>query len=365
MVMPRFCLAVLMAGMVAIISPPAAAAAQADPQALFAPRPDGRDHQLDYSVWTEALQAYVVSMGPPLRKMPVSVAGPLGTRTRIGPDSMYRTDGSMIGYSLIDGEVMANIARYRQELQAVADTLDIAALPRNEQLAYWLNLYNVAMVEKIGENWPVRQPREIMLDGVPLDEARFITVQGTALSPRDIRERIVFVHWKNPKVIYGFWRGEIGGPALQREAFAGRDVGAQLDRAAQEFINSRRGTERRGDTLHVSRLYAEMAPFYFPDFERDLRAHLAPYGEGKVTEMLEKATFIRPSLYEYDIADLSGGRPTNPFFTSGRLDAGVVRVLAERAIKFEYMRRERIPTYTITVSNITLPGDAPNKDEVE
>ena len=331
----------------------------------FTPRPDGRDHRLDYSVWTEALRNYVVSMGPPLRKMPISPDGPSGTRMKIGPTSMYRSDGTMIGYALIDREVMANIARYRQELQAVADTLDIQALPRNEQLAFWINLHNVAMVEKIGENWPVRQPREIDMDGGPLEDARFIMVRGIALSPRDIRERIVFAHWKNPKVIYGFWRGEIGGPALQREAFDGRLIANQLDLAAWEFTNSRRGVEKRGDTLHVSRLYAEVAPFYFRDFEPDLRAHLRSFVEGKVTEMLDETAFTKASLFEYDIADLSGGRRTNPFFASGRLDAGIVRILNERARKFDLMRRRDIPTFSITFSNIDLPGDPPNKGEVE
>jgi hypothetical protein len=361
----RHFLAILVAGTMAIITPPAAAAAPPESLTLFTPHPDGRDHRLDYSVWTEALRAYVVSMGPPLRKMPVSESGPLGTRTKIGPTSMYRTDGSMIGYALIDREVMANIARYREELQAVADTLDIQALPRNEQLAFWINLHNVAMVEKIGENWPVREPREIELDGGPLEDAQFITVRGVALSPRDIRERIVFANWKNPKVIYGFWRGEIGGPALQREAFDGRVITDQLDFAAREFTNSRRGVEKRGDTLHVSRLYAEVAPFYFPDFDTDLRAHLRSFVEGKVIDMLDKTAFTKASLFEYDIADLSGGRRTNPFFASGRMDAGMARILAERERKFEYMRREEIPTYTITFSNITLPGDPPKQDEVE
>jgi hypothetical protein len=333
--------------------------------AQFIPRPDGRDHRLDYGVWTEALAAFVVSMGPPLRKVPLDVAAPPGTRIKMGPNSFYRLDGSMIGFTLIDREVMSNIARYRRELQAVADTLDIQALPRNEQLAFWLNLHNVAMVEKIGENWPIRQPRDILIDGVPLEDAPFITVQGIALSPRDIRERIVYAHWESPVVIYGFWRGEIGGPAIQRAAFDGRDIASQLDLAAREFVNSRRGTERRGDTMHVSRFYTDAAPFYFSDFDRDLRGHLAQHVEGTLVESLAETALIEATIYEYDIADLSGGARSNPFFASGRLDAGVARMLAERQRKFEYMRRERIPTFTITVSNITLPGDPPNKGEVD
>jgi len=346
-------------------APAGPAAIAAEGLAAFAPRPDGRDRRLDYSVWTEALQAYVVSMGPPLRKMPVTVAGPPGSRIKNGPDSMYRTDGAMIGFSIIDRDVIANVGRYRRELEAVADALDLPSLPRNEQLAFWLNLHNVAMMEKIGEAWPIRQPRDVVVDGVPLDDARFITVNGVALSPRDIRERIVYAHWRNPVVIYGFWRGEIGGPAIQREAFAGQDLADQLDRAAREFVNSRRGTEKRGDTLHVSRFYDEAASFYFPRFEPDMRAHLTRYVEGPVVTMLAETTFIKPTIYEYDIADLSGGRRSNAFFSTGRLDIGASIMLAERERKLEYIRRTQPRSGIVTFSNIDLPGDPPNKGEVE
>ena len=338
------------------------AAPPREPLAVFAPRPDGRDHRLDYSVWTEALRAYVVSMGPPLRKMPPG--GPAGRR-KDGHNSLYRLDGAMVGFDVMNAEIIANIARYRRELEAVADTLDIQALPRNEQLAFWFNLHNVALVEKIAAEWPVYIPRDILVDGVPLDEARFITVRGIALSPRDIREQIVFRHWKNPKAIYGFWRGEIGGPAMQREAFDGRDIGEQLDRTAREFTNSRRGVERRGDTLHVSQFYAEVAPFYFPQFEQDLRAHLANYVEGKVANMLVETEMVKASIYEHDIADLSGGRPPSLFYRGGQLSPQVLKLLGERAQKFEYMRRKDIPIYTVTFSNITLPGDPPGNSEVE
>lgn len=336
-----------------------------DSLAVFAPRPDGRQHRLDYTAWSEALAAFVLSMGPPLRKMPVIVQGPMGTRIKIGHNSIYRLEGAMVGFSLIDREVMVNIARYRRELEDVADQVDIPSLPRNEQLAYWLNLHNVAMVEKIGENWPIHQPRELLIDGVPLDEARFISVAGEALSLRDIRERVVFANWKNPAVIYGFWRGEIGGPAIQRAAFDGRSLSDQLDRAAHEFVNSRRGVERRGGTLHVSQLYAEAAPFYFTDFDADLRSHLARYVEGKVAEMLAETSRIDTTLREHDIADTSGGRRNNAFFANGRLDPGTTKLLDERRRKLDYIRRTQPRSGTVTFSNITLPGDPPNKGEVD
>lgn len=350
---------ILTAACLALAAPGHAAAV--DAHGIFAPRPDGRKDRLDFSAWSEVLAAYVVSMGPPLRKMPPG--GFSGSR-RNGHNSIYRLEGAMVGFSFIDRETTANIARYRRELEELADRVDIQALPRNEQLAYWFNLHNVAMVEKIAEVWPVYVPRDIMVDGAQLDEARFITVRGMALSPRDIRERIVFPHWRSPEVIYGFWRGEIGGPAIQRSAYEGKDIANQLARAAREFANSRRGVERRGGTLHVSRLYAEAGPFFFPDFEADLRAHLARHVEGKVAEMLAETAGVEASLREHDIADLSGGRLLNEFYR-GRLSPADLSLLSQRAWKFEYIARKMPRSVTVTFSNIYLPDDPPERAEVE
>jgi hypothetical protein len=164
-------------------------------------------------------------------------------------------------------------------------------------------------MEQIARAWPVREPRDIRLGGVPLDDARFITLRGIPLSLRDIRENIVFRNWKNPKVIYGFWRGEIGGPELQRHAFTGANVDSLLDVAALDFVNSLRGIQKRGDRLEVSTLYADVAPFYFSDFGRDLRSHLADYAEPPAAQILATTRRTIATIKDHDIADLHGGAP--------------------------------------------------------
>ncbi|MFL0355779.1 DUF547 domain-containing protein [Erythrobacter sp. GH1-10] len=329
------------------------------------PYEDRIQHRIDYSIWTSALSNFVISMGPPLRKKPFNPPSVIGTRRQLGHNSIYRLDGSMFAFSFMNDEVRESFTEYRLDLQSVADTLDIQSIPRNEQLAYWLNLHNVAMVEQIAKHWPVRQPREIEVDGVPLDHAKFIVVEGIALSPRDIREKIVYPNWRNPKVIYGFWRGEIGGPAMQREAFTGNNVSDQLDRAAREFANSRRGVEKRGDTLHVSQLFEEAAPFYFRDFEADLRKHLLDFAEEEVREMLGETATAKASLSEHDIADLAGGARDNPWFSSGRIGRGIATLLAQRAQKLDYVERKGLRQGQVIFSNIDLPGDPPDKNEVE
>ena len=152
----------------------------------------------------------------------------------------------------------------------------------------------------------LRAGNVIMVGSEPLDEARFITVKGVPVSLRDIRENIVFRHWKDPKVIYGFWRGEIGGPSIQKEAFNADNVARLLQRGAVDFVNSLRGTQMDGERLEVATLYAEVAPFYFRDFEGDLRRHLAAFAEEPTAQILANTRAVSATISEHGIADLHG-----------------------------------------------------------
>ena len=227
-------------------------------------------------------------------------------------------------------------------------------------------------MHRVGQH-PIRQPREIEIDGVSLNDAKFITVEGVALSPRDIREQIVFANWKSPEVMYGFWHGEIGSPSLQREAFNADNVGDLLQRSARDFVNSLRGTQKLGNTLQVSQMYREAAPYFFSNFENDLRRHLAEFADDETKEILSQTSALEASVAEYDIADLAGG-VREPIYQniesasgvqkSFRVPQSMAQLLAQRQTKFEKMIREG-RTGTVTFSNIKLPGDAETEDEVE
>ena len=363
------------------IASPASDPAQSDERlALFAPTTDPVRHRIDYEIWDFALKHVVMIMGPPDRKWAVRPNPAVGTRIKQGAQSGYRLEGSLVMFRFLHQDIINSFTEYRQDLERVTETLDISALPRNEQLAFWLNLHNVALLEQLAKEWPVREPREIKVGGEPLDEARFITVRGVPVSLRDIRENIVFRHWKDPKVIYGFWRGEIGGPELQRHAFTGGNVGSLLDVAALDYVNSLRGTQKRGDTMHVASLYAEVAPFFFPDFERDVRSHVAKYAEEPVAEILTKTSGVRATIRETDIADLHGGaRPPNYLFAGsgpGAMDDPLVgwsdmmgqaafELIEARQRKLARMWRRGQPIGRVFFSNIDLPGDPPNKNAVE
>ncbi|WP_247711629.1 DUF547 domain-containing protein [Qipengyuania aurantiaca] len=328
---------------------PTSAAVTSGEFARFIPREDNRK-RLDWQLWTDALQYMVLNMGQSLREAEGKPLAQTGTRQVYGHDSRIRLEGNRVMFSLMADEAIEPIAEYRRDLERIGGEIDIATLPRKEQLAYWMNLHNVATIEMIAANYPAKSPSRIKIgdDKVPMDRAKFITVGGVAMSPHDIRTRIVFPNWSDPKVIYGFFRGELGGPSIRKEAFTADTVDMLLIDAAGEFVNSLRGVEKYGKNLLVSKIYEEAAPFFFTDFEADLRAHLRTHAQEEVAGLIDRAEGVKYNAYVDTTADLAGGERQPIYYGSTTLSSAdslrvppsVARLLGERYEKYEKLRRE-------------------------
>ena len=339
----------------------------------FRPQPDGSATQIDYSIWDEALKFFVLRMGQSIREGAPRVDPGMGTRRVYGHESRYRLEGNRIAFSFLEPEVIESLTQYREDLQQTADLVQIAKLPKNEQLAFWINLHNVAVIEQIARNYPLTQPYKIKPMGGDslLDDAKFITVNGVSMSPSDIRKHIVYPNWADPKVIYGFFHGDIGSPSIQREAFNGSNIDVVLGVSGLEFVNSLRGAAKVGSTLQVNKVYEEARPFYFPQWPADLRAHLQTYGDEELRADLIATSRLEATIEERDIADLSRGE-TDPGLNfvvenagtdaeglrSFRVPANVQRMLAERARKMEKLRRRGLIGKVIV-----LPGQGGDANE--
>ncbi|WP_203291892.1 DUF547 domain-containing protein [Maricaulis parjimensis] len=276
---------------------------------------DSQRH-VDYGVWSDLLHDFVLNVPimdrEPERRRSIST----GSRVSSANESRYRYEANRIAYHLMSDEYKAAISDYRRDLEALPEQIDLASLPRDEQLAYWMNLHNVAVVEQVMLNYPFTYVNRQNAHGTRDDlfEAKILTVAGVPLSLNDIRIRIVYENWDDPRVIYGFFNGAIGGPELARDAFDGNQIWRQLDRNANEFVNSLRGVEVSRSALRVSHIYDEAAPYLFENFEADLRAHLRTYANEETAEQLAGNRPVRADVEEWHIADLINGssRCTGP-----------------------------------------------------
>lgn len=301
---------------------------------IFTPRAQTKSTTIDYSIWDDAMALVVLDLGPSLRKRAAQPPATIGSRFKRGHQTPYRLEGSRFTFAYLTDDFIAGLTDYRKDLQDIGSRIDIVRLSRNEQLAFWLNLHNVALIEKIAQSYPTERPEDIKVDvdgeKVKLHDAKFITVKGQQLSLRDIRENVVYKNWSNPNVIYGFFRGDIGGPKLPRAAYSATNLDYHLNANAVEFVNSLRGFHEGYKARKISAIYEDAGPFFFTDFEADLTAHLLKYAERETIEEVRSGHPFKVDKYDNMIADLSGGRRLGSSGTSSEsMSAETRRLLSE------------------------------------
>lgn len=218
--------------------------------------------------------------------------------------SRLRFEGNRFLFSKLKEDHKAFVEDYVADLIDIANTRGLAVLNRDEQLAFWLNLYNASVIDFLAQQYPVRS-----IDTVrdQLFAAKRYTIQGIDLSLDDIRLRILQPIWQDPRVIYGLFQGHRGGPDIRTDAYTAETVWAKLDDNAETFVRSLRGVQFWTLATKISSIYAENAD-YFKDFESDVRAHLEPLMTESMRSKYDGKKRLKATI-DYDvIADTRGGR---------------------------------------------------------
>lgn len=340
--------------------------------AVFEPAPSGRSTSLDYDVISDALEVIVFNTGPSTRIRARPKEPGAGTRFVRGHNSPYRLEGNKIFLSQFDDETGNSFREYVESLEAIGNSLDITTLPRNEQLAYWFNLHNVLVIATLAEKYPVRYPEDMRVgpNRERFHEAKLLNIKGVDLSLSDIREQIVYRYWDDPRVIYGFFHGDLGSPNINDEAFRSDNVKRLLDRNAKEFVNALRGVSRGSGTIFVSRHYFDAQAGLFPNWPTDLRRHLEKFAQEDVAQVLADLDSFRPMKYPNRTADMVGGDPRADI----RAGAGgsptpiaLVEMVSEVREKYLELRRQgRIGgARVIIIDQPDGPTAEPESDTIE
>lgn len=208
-------------------------------EALFAPKaepwPKWERHDptsalhADHGRWNEFLNAY----------------------RSLGEDGIAR-----VAYGAVTPEDRAALDGYLDDLQA----FHVLSAARDEQFAYWVNLYNALTVKVVLDAYPVESIQDIDLGGGgffssgPWD-AKIAEVEGETLSLNDIEHRILRPIWRDPRTHYVVNCASIGCPNLPERALEPGNLEDSLDRAARAYVNHPRGVGVRDEQAVVSKIY--------------------------------------------------------------------------------------------------------------
>ncbi|MFK0573612.1 DUF547 domain-containing protein [Endozoicomonas sp.] len=134
---------------------------------------------------------------------------------------------------------------------------DPRKLNRNEQLAYWINLYNALTVNLILDYYPVKSITKLGKGWFRMGPWRdeLITIAGKKISLHDIEHRILRPIWNNPRIHYALNCASIGCPDLMPEIYQSQKIDEQLETAARHFINQKKGASFVSGRLVLSNIF--------------------------------------------------------------------------------------------------------------
>ena len=203
-----------------------------------------------------------------------------------------------VAYSRINSADRAALKSYLETLQST----DVTRLNRNEQYAFWINLYNASTVNVGIDNYPVKSILNVKSNILDLKgpfNDPITTVNGKTLTLDNIESGIVRPIWKDPRLHYAFNCAAVSCPNLGSRAYLGKTIGAQLDAAAVSYVNDPRGVRIENGRITASKIYF----WYDVDFggnEKGILNHIRKYARPELKSALQGKTDI--AKYEYDWA---------------------------------------------------------------
>jgi hypothetical protein len=180
----------------------------------------------------------------------------------------------------------------------------ISQFNRDQQLAYWVNLYNALTVRVVLDHYPVESIRDIDISpGLfatgPWDK-KLISIEGENLTLNDIEHRIMRPIWRDPRIHYVVNCASIGCPNLRDRAYSGTEIDTALDRAATAYVNDPRGVSVVDGKVSVSKIY----DWFIEDFggsEGMVLRHLQRYAAPELAARLEAIGKLSDVHYDWSI----------------------------------------------------------------
>ena len=209
------------------------------------------------------------------------------------------------GINLVDYGGMTDrddtaLDRYLDQMSHVA----ISTYNRNEQRAFWINVYNAATIALVRRHYPLKSIQNIEIgsglftDGA-WDHALF-EVEGEKLSLNDIEHRILRPIWRDPRLHYALNCASKGCPNLLPTAFTGANTEQLLNDGAVAYINHQRSVMIANNGLRLSKLYLWFAEDFGSTNEAILN-HIRTYAFADLGGEIDAGRVITDYAYDWSL----------------------------------------------------------------
>ena len=208
------------------------------------------------------------------------VRGSLKSSPSSSDFTINHSDWTLLLNKYVDDNGQVDYEGFKQDKEKLAHYLNALSkqIPTDkwlvqEQLAYYINLYNAHTVNLILENYPVKSIKDI--NGAWTKD--FVTIGNKKISLGGL-EHSILRKMNEPRIHFAINCASASCPKLLNEAYTPEKLDAQLEEATRYFINSNNNSISQKE-LKLSRIFK----WYKNDFsEGNLIPYISPFTEVKV-----------------------------------------------------------------------------------
>ena len=165
----------------------------------------------------------------------------------------------------------ANDKKTLDDLRRQLGTVDLLALSRSDQLAYWINLYNVNVVGVVVDNYPVSSIKDISTDPIirlNVFKKDVVQTKKGAISLNDVENDKIREGFKDPRIHFAINCAARSCPPIRTEPYEGAKINDQLDDQVRKFLAGPHGTrmEKSGGELTVHA--TKILDWFSADFQK-------------------------------------------------------------------------------------------------
>lgn len=149
---------------------------------------------------------------------------------------------------------------------AKVDETDFKGRPRDQRLAFLINLYNAATLRLILDHYPIASIRKIgpVWDPNKAWKLPVVNVFGRSVTLNQVEHEMIRPVYREPRAHFALVCAAKGCPPLRSEAYDGARLNAQLDDQARTFLfqKAKNDAGRAGETAYLSPIFK----WYIEDF---------------------------------------------------------------------------------------------------
>ncbi len=187
-----------------------------------------------------------------------------------GDAALYDEYGRLLEAYVHDAKVDYRAWSVNEEDKAALDDhlarmaqVDVASLSDAEQQAFYINLYNAAMLQAVLDHYPTKSVTDIR-PAFGIFREEFIELGGRKVSLDHIEKGVLLKRWDEPRHHMAVNCASASCPPLRSEPYTGAELDQQLTEQARRFADSFHAAQidRGKRTVYVSSLF----DWYADDF---------------------------------------------------------------------------------------------------